>query len=157
MTETSEDKTKRKYVDRLLAGIWTHQYSVFYKDIDDSIHLIEDAAKFRQGLGRKFPDQPFLIRLALKAEGRTTQAWLSVLTTQKTPELIEWAERKFSKPVNVIKRPYSQAKAEKSAGSIRKHKPHDLNYFFGKEKVNRYGLINEERYKEMRAAVAEVE
>ncbi|WP_342243231.1 hypothetical protein [Pseudomonas sp. OTU5201] len=155
MSESSEDKTKRKYVDQLLAGIWTYQYSVFYQNPDDSHQLIEDAASFKQGLSRKFPNQPFLIRVSLKGTGKSKQAWLSVLTTQKSPELIDWAEQKFSVPVNVIFRRYSQAKAEQTAEAILKFRPHDLKHFFGKEKVNRYALINKNCFEEMRASHAE--
>ncbi|MFR0692158.1 hypothetical protein ACLUTX_22365 [Enterobacterales bacterium AE_CKDN230030158-1A_HGKHYDSX7] len=153
MTETSEEKTKRKYVDQLMAGVWTYQYSIFYQNPDESLRLIDDAASFRQGLGRRLPNQPFLIRVSLKGTGISKQAWLSVLTTQKSPELIDWAEQKFSLPVNVIFRRYSQAKAEQTARAILKFRPHDLKHFFGKEKVNRYALINKGSFDEMRAAI----
>ena len=155
MTETSEDKTKRKYVDQLMADIWKYQYSVFYQNPDDSIRLIDDADTFKQGMGRKFPNQPFLIRVCLKGTGRSKQAWLSILTTAEASGLAERAEKKFSAPVNVKVRRYTDTKAEQAAATIMKQGPHDLKHFFGKEKVNRYALINKDLFEAMRTAVAE--
>ena len=61
--ETSEDKTKRKFANYLLVPIWNYQYSVFYEAPEDSTNLLVDQKQFRQELGRKFPDQPFLVRV----------------------------------------------------------------------------------------------
>ena len=143
MSEQSKDKTKRKYVKSLLMEIWTHQHSIFYKNPEHSHQLLEDAARFKKGLGRKFPEQPFLIRVCLKGTGRAKQAWLSIISTRKTDELIKRAEEKFSSPVNVRIRTYSETRAEQAAETIKQKGAHNLKHFFGKDKVNRYSILNE--------------
>lgn len=59
MTEKSTDKTKRKMIDLFKDYEWNHQYSIFYDDPANSIHLLEDLGRLTIKL--KAHNQPFYI------------------------------------------------------------------------------------------------
>lgn len=141
MSESSEDKTRRKFAKYLLHPRWTYQYSFFYEDPADSKSLIEDQKLFRQELRRKFPNQPFLVRVqTLKRPGREFQAYLTIYTTQKTEGMFELSEQYF--PVNVLYRQLTERRREVKAHKILTQKPHDLTKLFGQVRIRRYGVIN---------------
>jgi len=141
MSESSEDKTRRKFAKYLLDPRWTYQYSFFYEDPTESKSLLDDQKLFRQELRRKFPNQPFLVRVqTLKRPGRELQAYLTIYTTQKTEGVFEVSERYF--PVNVLYRQLTERRREVKAHKILTQKPHDLTKLFGSVRIRRYGIIN---------------
>lgn len=143
MSESSEDKTRRKFAKYLLHPRWAYQYSFFYDDPADSKSLLDDQKLFRQEFIRKFPNQPFLVRVqTLKRAGRELQAYLTIYTTQKTEGVFEVADRYFSAPVNVLYRQLTERRREVKANKIFTQKPHDLTKFFGQVRIRRYGIIN---------------
>lgn len=143
MSESSEDKTRRKFAKYLLHPRWVYQYSFFYEEPEYSKTLIEDQKVFRQELRRKFPDQPFLVRVqTLKRPGREFQAYLTLYTTQKTDGMFEVSERYFPAPVNVLYRQLTERRREVKAHKILTQKPHDLTKLFGEVRIRRYGIIN---------------
>jgi len=143
--ESSEDKTKRKFAKYLLDPRWNYQYSIFYETPEDSKSLLNDQKLFRKELGRKFPNQPFLIRIqTLKSHrwGNVLQGYLTLYTTQKTPEFVELVDRYFLASVNVIYRQLTERRREVKARKILTQKPHDLIKLFGPVRIRRYGVIN---------------
>ncbi|GEM_PF-717000 len=144
MTESSEDKTKRAYLHRLTAYTWSYQHAVFYQDYTESIRLLTDMAGFKQILRRRCPDQPFLIRIQLLNRGKNLQAYLNILTTQKTEVMHEIVDKSFSAPVNAIGRRCSPERIRAMAEKIRRQKPHNLERFFAKPQVRRWALLNKE-------------
>jgi len=143
--ESSEDKTKRKFAKYLLDPRWNYQYSIFYETPEESITLLADQKLFRKELGRKFPNQPFLVRIqTLKSHrwGNVLQAYLTIYTTQKTPEFFEVVYRYFPAPVNVLYRQLTERRREVKARKILTQKPHDLFKMFGSMRIRRYGIIN---------------
>lgn len=140
--ESSEDKTKRKFVAHLRKPIWKLQYSVFYVDRTESNRLLEDQKVFRRELKRKFPNQPFLVRVQTLQRGATPQAYLTLYTTQKADGLKELAERYFPTEINVPVRELSVEQFEVKAHKILTQKPHDLTKLFGQVRIRRYGIIN---------------
>lgn len=141
MSESSEDKTRRKFAKYLLHPRWAYQYSFFYEDPADSKSLLDDQKLFRQELRRKFPNQPFLVRVqTLKRAGRELQAYLTIYTTQKTEGMFELSEQYF--PVNVLYRQLTERRREVKAHKILTQKPHDLTKLFGQVRIRRYGVIN---------------
>ena len=143
--ESSEDKTKRKFAKYLLDPRWNYQYSIFYETPEDSITLLADQKLFRKELGRKFSNQPFLIRIqALKSHrrGNVLQAYLTIYTTQKNPKFFELVDRYFPMPVNVVYRQLTERRREVKARKILTQKPHDLFKLFGAVRIRRYGIIN---------------
>lgn len=149
MTESSEDKTKRRYIRQLLTYPWAYQTSLFYPSEQESLALIDDLSSIKAKLRRKYPDQPFLLRLALKhhpAPASETIAWLSVLTLSEIPTLKQFLRG----PDNhrVLRRGIAPDKRLRSAISIHTQRPHRLKEFFGRDKVNRYALLNEKHLPE---------
>lgn len=143
MSESSEDKTRRKFAKYLLDPRWVYQYSFFYDEPEYSKSLIEDQKLFRQELRRKFPNQPFLVRVqTLKRPGREFQAYLTLYTTQKTEGMFEVTDRYFLYPVTVLYRQLTERRREVKAHKILTQKPHDLTKLFGKRRIRRYGIIN---------------
>ena len=148
MSETSEDKTKRKYLAMLTDHQWSHRYSVFYDDLALSNHLLTDMVGFKQALRKQYPDQPFLIRIQVKVgNGRgdkTLQAYLMILTTARSEGLKEVADNAFSSEVNVMSDKLAPAKLESIASAIDTQKPHDLTKVFGNVRIRRWSVLNKD-------------
>ncbi|KFX67667.1 hypothetical protein TMS3_0120835 [Pseudomonas taeanensis MS-3] len=149
MSETSEQKSKRNYLHLLHEYQWGYQHSLFYDDLHESTALLDDMVRFKQELRRKCPDQPFLIRIQL--HNRKTphnpdgglQAYLVILTTKNAYKAISAAADKvMSGQCNVMSMSLTPEKNIKSASAIKSQRPHDLERFFGKEKVNRFTVLN---------------
>jgi len=149
MSETSEEKSKRNYLHLLRDYQWSYQHSLFYDDLKESTALLDDMVRFKQELRRKCPNQPFLIRIQLhnrKTEHNPDgglQAYLVILTTKNADKHIkEAAERAMSAQCNVMSMRLTPEKITKAASAIKSQKPHDLERFFGKEKINRFTTLN---------------
>jgi len=142
MSESSADKTKRNFAAYLIKPTWQFQYSIFYQYPADSINLLEDQKVFRQELGRKFPNQPFLIRIQTLNRG-THQAYLTIYTTVANDGIYSLADRYFGTPdVNILTRKLSEGRRNSQARAILTQRPHDLEKLFGKVRIRRYGVIN---------------
>ncbi|WP_236182279.1 hypothetical protein [Pseudomonas sputi] len=143
MSESSEDKTKRKYLAVLRSYQWSYQHSIFYDDPEQSHALLDHMVKFKQTLRRRCPDQPFLIRVQmLKKGGRPLQAYLTIFTTEKVEDLRNMANKVFPTVMNVLGKKLSTEKLDQIATAIEKQKPHDLSKLFGKQGVNRWSVLN---------------
>lgn len=152
MTETSDSKSKRSYLKLLNDYEWNYQHSLFYEDIQDSKALLDDMVRFKQLLRRKCPSQPFLIRIQL--HNRKTdfnpdggvQAFLVILTTINAHAgIAEAADNAMQAPYNVLSKKLTIEKTDKMASTIKSQKPHNLERFFGKFKVNRFSLLNRKK------------
>jgi hypothetical protein len=146
MSETTDDKTKRKYLALLTENQWSHRYSVFYADPAMSKNLLTDMVEFKQALRKRYPDQPFLIRIQMKAGGlngdKTLQAYLTILTTASSEGLKVVAHDTFSSEVRIPRGKVSTAKLASMASAIYKQRPHDLSKVFGDVRVRRWTLLN---------------
>jgi hypothetical protein len=142
--ESSEDKTKRKFAAYLRKPIWTIQYSVFYVDRPGSNQLLVDQKVFRRELKRKFPNQPFLVRVQTLQRGAVLQAYLTLFTTQEADGIKELAERYFPAEIRVPSKKLTVEQCELKAHKILTQKPHDLTKMFGQVRVRRYGVINKQ-------------
>jgi uncharacterized protein YneF (UPF0154 family) len=142
VSETSEEKTKRKYLTVLRGYQWSYQHSVFYDDPEQSLGLLEDMASFKQMLRRRCPDQPFLIRVQALKKGAVHQAFLSITTTAKVDDLREIANKTFPAKMNVMGKRLSVEKLDQIARAIEKQKPHDLSKLFDKAGINRWSVLN---------------
>lgn len=142
MSETSEEKTKRKYLTVLRDYQWSYQHSVFYDDPEQSLGLLEDMASFKQVLRRRCPDQPFLIRVQALKKGAIHQAFLSIITTAKVDDLRDIANKTFPSTMNVVGRNLSPERLSQQAAVIETAKPHDLSKLFDKTGINRWTILN---------------
>ncbi len=154
MSETSEEKTKRRYLAVFRTYQWSYQHSIFYDDPEQSHTLLNDMVKFKQVLRRRCPDQPFLVRIqALKSRSRPHQAYLTIFTTKKVDDLREVANKVFPTIMNVMGKKLSVEKLDQIARAIDKQKPHDLSKLFDKVGINRWTLLNKQYLAELNDAV----
>jgi hypothetical protein len=142
VSETSEEKTKRKYLTVLRGYQWSYQHSVFYDDPERSLGLVKEMVSFKQMLRRRCPDQPFLIRVQALKKGAVHQAFLSIITTAKVDDLVEIANKTFPAKMNVVGRRLSAERLSQQASVIEEAKPHDLSKLFDKSGINRWTLLN---------------
>lgn len=155
MSESSADKTSRKFAAYLRRPIWKFQYSVFYVTPEDSHNLLKDQKVFRQELGRKIPNQPFLIRIqTLKPrwDDSVLQAYLTIYTTERVDSLKNLADDYFGADVRVIKQALSVLQCRNKARKIIAQRPHDLTKVFGQARVRRYGVINKHLLAELESS-----
>lgn len=142
MSETSEDKTKRKYLTVLRDYQWSYQHSIFYKDAELSHALLDDMVRFKQVLRRRCPDQPFLIRVQALKKGDVHQAFLSIITTAKVEDIEGIANKTFPAAMNVRGRRLSAERLSQQGHVIEEAKPHDLSKLFDKAGINRWSVLN---------------
>jgi hypothetical protein len=142
VSESSEEKTKRKYLTVLRGYQWSYQHSVFYDDPEQSLGLLDDMASFKQMLRRRRPDQPFLIRVQALKKGAVHQAFLSIITTAKVDDLREIANKTFPTTMNVVGRRLTPERLSQQARVIEEAKPHDLSKLFDKAGINRWSVLN---------------
>lgn len=164
MSETSEEKSKRNYLHLLQDHHWSYQHSLFYDAPHDSTALLDDMIRFKQVLRRACPDQPFLIRIQLLNRKTThnpaggVQAYLVILTTKNADKHIkEAAERAMSAQCNVMSRSLTPERITRIASAIKVQKPHDLEQLFGKEKINRFTVLNKSKLKSTASPVTETQ
>lgn len=155
MSESSEEKTKRKYLTVLRDYQWSYQHSVFYDDPEQSLGLLEDMASFKQMLRRRCPDQPFLIRVQALKKGAVHQAFLSIITTAKVEDLQGIANKTFPAKMNVVGRRLSAERLSQQARVIEEAKPHDLSKLFDKAGINRWSVLNRQLLLRIEAIAAE--
>ncbi|MNJ41418.1 hypothetical protein D3C77_363420 [compost metagenome] len=143
MSETTEDKTKRKYLAVFKGNPWSNQYSVFYADPTMSNSLLDDMVAFKQRLRRVYPDQPFLIRIQLKSgSGWPLHAYLTMFTTKPVDGLQDLVSQLFTTPMKVLSRRLNEGKMVTIANAIDKQRPQNLSKFFAKAGVNRWTVLN---------------
>lgn len=144
MSETSEDKSKRKYLKVLKENEWSYQYSVFYDDPVQSVNLLDDMVAFKRYLRRQYKDQPFLFRIQthMHKEKKVLQALLTLFTTVKLTGFDELTNKAFPSPMNTQSRRLTDDKLASMVGSIEKQKSHDLSKIFNKVGQNQWGILN---------------
>lgn len=143
MTETAEERTKRRFREYLELIEWTHQYSFFYQDSEDAkACALGDATRLKEKLRKTkaLKNQPFLYRLCLLR----SNAYHTIFTTQSID--VEFLAVIFQKisvaDFKIGGREVSEWKIEKYKHSVSTQKPHNLIGFFGDKKINRIALLN---------------
>lgn len=149
MSETTQDKTKRKLLHALHTYPWSYQYSIFFDESEDSIYLLDELPIFKKALRRVFPAEAMLLHVRLlKASNhpipRKTQAYVSIFTLNKldATRLNSIMEKCISDQTRLLCRKISPSKLNRTINSIQKQSLHNLVKFFGEKKVNRYALLN---------------
>lgn len=146
MSESSEEKTKRKYLTVLRGYQWSYQHSIFYNDPNESHALLEHMVRFKQILRRRYPEQPFLIRIqTLKKGSAPHQAYLTLFTSNKVEDLREIANKVFPVTMNVLGKKLSAEKLDQLAEAIDNQKPHDLSKVLNKAGINRWSVLNRQK------------
>jgi hypothetical protein len=168
MSETSLNKTRRKFISLLKDNHWTWQYSVFFDHHPESLNIVENTNTINSAVRKAYPDIAFLYRIVAKSisvdfvsgepEGAkmVTAPYLTFFTSEKiqfTPlmQLIHKSlERKDVqvsgseniKGVRLKLREVKDLKVSSYASSVKNQQPHDLNKLLDRNKVNRFGVLN---------------
>ena len=150
MSESSEDKTKRKHLEWLDEYEWVHQYSIFYDDPAKSVNLLTDRVGFHQALTRAYPKAGFLSRIqSLKSaiKGQPPQAYLMILASKKVSGMDAMIHRWFSSKVNLMSQPQNTVQLRKMYQTIKAQTPHDLRKVFKDHKgpIKRYSPLNKKQ------------
>ena len=143
MSESPEQRTKRKYLENHRSEQWQYKHAVFYANPEQSVGLLGHMVSFKQLLRRKCPSQPFLIRIQTrKLPQKPLQAFLVIYTTCEVADLAAIVDNTFPCGMNVLGQLLSSWKLEKSALSIEKQRPHNLNKFFESKEAKRWTILN---------------
>lgn len=160
MTESSDERTKRSFCNALLNYYWEEKFSIFYAESDGGSNAIQHAADVRKELARTFRQHGFLWRLRLlntnslyldDLGGTGGYVLMPLHTFFVSKKLDYWkceavVERVI--PVNTRLRvcQITRADLEGYAKSVKKQAPHNLNEFFGKDKINRFSRRNTDAF-----------
>lgn len=143
MSETSEQRSKRQYLENHRSRQWQYKHAIFYARPEHSTGLLEDMVGFKQLLRRKCPAQPFLVRIQTRQlPEKPLQAFLVLYTTTKVENLQQIADKTFPHETNVLGQSLPLSKLEASARSIEQQRSHNLNKFFDKTAVKRWSVLN---------------
>lgn len=165
MTESADNKTKRKYLKMLNQYEWSYQYSIFYEDAQDSHKLLDDMVGFKQRLRRKYPDTAFLVRIQAhrkRWEGASPelQAFLMILSTSKLQGILDdYLDSQFTAPVRMIYQKISEGKLRSIYRSIAKQSPHQLHKIFTAptSTIKRFSVLNKTKLVERSEKLMETE
>lgn len=139
MTEKSTDKTKRKMFDLFKDYEWNHQYSIFYDNPANSIHLLEDLRRLRVKL--KTRNQPFYIIKRTLNRGHL-QTYATIFTTERIEGLDKLLSKSSEHDINILDQVVTDDMIVSTINAMKKQRLHDLDKFFGEAGVKRYSLIN---------------
>jgi hypothetical protein len=143
LTESAEQRTKRRFIEYMDLTTWTHQYSFFYQSPEDArACALSDATKLKEKLRKTkaLKSQPFLYRLCL----RKANAYHMVFTTKAVDlELLRSIALKTSEvEIRVLGKKLPDWKIESYKKRVSRQEPHNLVGFFGDKKINRIALLN---------------
>lgn len=146
MSEDSTDRTKRELIDLYKRYEWTYQYSIFYDDPANSIHLQEDLNTLRVKLKNR-KDQPFFIVKRTLNRG-FLQAFATIFTTQEIEGFDKLVNKSSQYEINIRKRRVSDSFIVSTIQKLKKQKLHNLESFFNLKNVKRYSVLNKKKLAE---------
>ena len=158
MSETSSDKTKRKYSKILLDHSWSHQISIYYNEYSDCEFALLHKPKITRYLMLNYPNHAFLYRLQLKntekrmfndlqPQGKIEAPYHTIHASRKIRRetFLEGLTEALKVDFKVLTRPAHRAKVEKASETIKGSAPHNLERYFGsKTTIRRYSVIGKE-------------
>jgi len=143
MTEKSTDKTKRKMIDLFKDYEWNHQYSIFYDDPVNSIHLLEDLGRLTIKL--KTRNQPFYIIKRTHYNKGHLQAYATIFTTEQIEGLDKLLSKSSEHETNILDQVITDDMIVSTINAIKNQKLHNLDKFFGETDVKRYSVVNKSK------------
>jgi len=158
MSETSSEKTKRKYSKILLDHSWSHQVSIFYNEYSDCEFALSHKPKITRFLMLNYPNHAFLYRLQLKnteqnkfndlaPQGKIEAPYHTIHASRKIKRevLLEELTELLKVDFKLLTKPAKREKIEKAALTIMNSGPHDLKRYFGTlRNIGRYSVIGKD-------------
>jgi hypothetical protein len=160
MSESSEDKSKRTFINNMKNNVWKHQFTVFFNNHGESLNIIEHMKQVKIQLRKDFQDSAILYRVCHRDHTAKnnyiedvedgTKALMPYFTffTSKTIKLgeIKISVRKVLKlNIYFLSRPIDEERVSSYINSVKRGKPHNLKNNLGIENVNRQGIINKNK------------
>ncbi len=159
MSESPEDRSKRRFLEHLDSHQWTYQVSIFLNYYGDKEHSLDVFDSVRSRIARVYKEQPFLWRLAAKGGlppsyfkdeediglAKVTSPYLTLFTDTSIPKkeikhIIDKMPGDFELRVKVTA--LSEDKINSYRRAVKKQKPHNLKAIYGDRKINRFGVLN---------------
>lgn len=141
MSESSIDKTKRKFCAAFNSYNIRYQYSFFFTEGISPDDFLVQLKKFKITIRRKY-NTPILVKLNLSFK-RELHAYITLYTEIELDDFKEYIESRFTGKSK--SRKLTEEKKTTTLASIKKQKPHNLNKYFGKNKINRYAVLGRSR------------
>lgn len=164
MTESAEQKTRRKFSTLYLKYDWRFQTTVFLKEYESRLEFLEYAKVMRRELPKVFPETAFLWRLILsRAKTYRFTGYDGKAATTNMPAITLFHYHKIMKedvedsleaalakhfsgnyvPLFAMRRTIITEKYHRYPKTVKNGKPQNLEKYFSLEKCpQRYGIIN---------------
>lgn len=152
MSESAEDRSKRKFNSRLLSHKWAFKYSIFYNSYDVAKEAVDHAPKIRIALRKELPTTAFVWRLILSMPSAgqikdinfsESSGYMPIHTFFMSEKIdIKILKRVAASVVSeemtyCVAKSVSRFELERYATAIKNQRPHDLKSIFGDRKLNR--------------------
>lgn len=159
MTETSQEKTKRKTVEILSSDQWSYQLSIFYRCFSNRLLALEHKEKVTRVLKRLNPEQTMLYRLCLynAPHEHLDDINDNDLLTERMPyhaifspfpfdqdesEIAKALSKATGVTISVLKRSFKGGLKRRYLSAIKAGELHELKEYFTTNRVRSYYLIN---------------
>ncbi len=160
MTETSSEKTTRKFISELSKRAFCYQVSIYYNNYSDRLKAPEHKSIITDQLPRTLPKQTFLYRLGIKYNldatslddlkdaadyGEVIDMPYHTLFTTKTTEIDSFKlalERRLNCSLRLKRRIFNDIAKKRYLLAVSRGEPHDLlGYFPDLLNQRRWALI----------------
>lgn len=138
MSETSIDKTRRRLCSLFDLYDFKYQYSFFFPDGIEPDNFLNQIAKIKRSIRRKYK-QPILLKINLSAK-RGLHAYITMYAEQQLEDYKNFMELRF--PGVARSRELKPEKIESTISAIMNQNLHNLSGYFKRDKVNRYSMLN---------------
>jgi len=154
MSESSENKSKRNFINYLTNYVWVKQYSIFFTRHGDSLDIHRIMNPVRLSLKRSYPNIAMLYRNCIyntPAEllediesGTRPTPYLTIFTSEtlKHKAFVEAVDKSISVEYRWKDRPVKDYKLDTYIKTVKLEKPHNFKKHLGIENSNRFGIIN---------------
>lgn len=160
VSESSESKSKRVFINHIKNNVWEHQFTVFFNNHSESLNIIEHMRQVKRKLRKDFRDTAILYRVCLK-NVKSTYGFIEDIEGDKSvvmpyftfftsksitlPEIKNCIEQSIQVSVKIKTKVITEERLDRYIDTVKKHKPHNLKKYLAKENVNRTGLINKDK------------
>jgi hypothetical protein len=170
MSESSAEKSKRKFISLLLGYQWNWQYTIFFDHYPEALNIIDNSLVIKDAIKRAHKDTAILYRLASKSINPVFLSGTDAKTLVPTPYFTFFTSKKIQytplqnlifshlekrgvcifpeneiKGVRIKSRTISDSKLYSYSSAVNRQQPHNLKKLLDKKNVNRFGVLNKSK------------
>jgi hypothetical protein len=167
MSESSTEKSKRKFISLLLEYHWDWQYTIFFDHYPEALNIIDNSLVIKDAIKRAHKDTAILYRLVAKSINPVFLSGTDANTLVPTPYFTFFTSKKIQftplqnlifshlerrgvyifpedeiKGVRIKSRKITYEKLHSYSSAVNRQQPHNLKKLLNKENVNRFGVLN---------------